>query len=87
MKRNLMALIALGVGSLFTAAPVSAQNNAIADIPFSFVVSGKPMPAGTYKVTETHPGSVVFSLSNESSGQSSPNSHYAQSTMRRKSPI
>jgi hypothetical protein len=67
MKRTLTALLmTFGLGSMFVATPISAQNNpATADVPFSFVASGKTLPAGKYNISQTRSGSATFRLEDE----------------------
>ena len=48
MKRNLIAVLTLG---LLLAAPALAQTAAMkVDVPFDFIVNGKTLPAGEYRV-------------------------------------
>jgi len=67
MKRTLTTLmLAFGLGSLFLAAPASAQYHpAQADVPFAFVVSGKTVPAGRYTISQFSASTPVFTLQNE----------------------
>jgi hypothetical protein len=64
MKRTFAALVmTFGLGSLFLATPASAQDNpAVADVPFSFVVSGKTLPAGQYNIAQIGMGASTFRL-------------------------
>ena len=70
MKRTLATLVmAFGLGSLLAVAPVSAQSNpAVADIPFSFVTSGRVLHAGKYNISQLSYSSAVFVLKNENGG-------------------
>src|ERR1700692_3670777 len=64
-KHSLRFLIALiGVAGLGTAAKGQAVDQIVVNIPYEFVVAGKTLPPGTYRVnrlTDTDPGSLILS--------------------------
>jgi hypothetical protein len=67
MKSTFTALaMTFGLGSMFVATPMSAQSNpAVADVPFSFVASGKTLPAGKYNISQIRSGSATFRFQDE----------------------
>ncbi len=70
MKRALTTLLMVfGLGSLFVATPLSAQDHpSLAVVPFPFVVSGKTLPAGSYRISQLSGNSSVFSLQSYNQG-------------------
>lgn len=71
MKRFLTTLIvAVGITGPFVAQLAAQAHGAVADVPFSFVVSHRTLPAGQYKVSQLHSGSAVFMLENENGNSS-----------------
>jgi len=66
MKRLLTTLLmAVGIAGPFVSHLAAQQHNAVADIPFPFVVSHTTMPAGHYKVSQLDMGSPVFLLADD----------------------
>jgi hypothetical protein len=64
MIRNAVLALALLIS---TAVLGLAQEKVQADIPFSFIVAGKTLPAGTYSFQEAEQG-MVISVSNMKTG-------------------
>jgi hypothetical protein len=58
MNRKLFGVLV--IIALAFAVNASAQSKARADIPFSFAVGEKSLPAGTYNVTDVAPGTIVL---------------------------
>jgi hypothetical protein len=70
MKRLLKTLMitTFGLGSLFIPAPASAQSqSAVAEIPFSFSISGKTMPAGKYNISPLTASAGLFTVRTDKS--------------------
>ena len=65
--KNLMIAAAALV---LSASVVSAQTVLTADIPFAFQISGKVLPAGTYRVANTSNSGLPIFLLRNSEGQS-----------------
>lgn len=66
MKRTLTTfMLAVGMVGVFVATPLSAQSHTgVAEIPFSFVMSGKTLPAGKYNISQFSGNSSLFTVQN-----------------------
>jgi hypothetical protein len=71
-KHYLRILIALiGVAGLGVAAKGQVVDQIVVNIPYEFVVAGKTLPPGAYRVkrlTDTDPGSLILSSSESRAG-------------------
>jgi hypothetical protein len=67
MTRQLLSAISLVVFAALAVAPASAQGDVTTkvDIPFSFIVKGKSLPAGEYTVSELSPTILKISGSED----------------------
>ena len=63
MKRILTTtLMAAGLTGLFVTTLAAQHSRTVADIPFSFVVGDRTLPAGQYEVSQHAAGSSLFAL-------------------------
>jgi hypothetical protein len=63
MKRMLVnILMAVGITGPFVAHLAAQGANAVAEIPFAFVVSGQTMPAGKYTISRMNAAGSTFGL-------------------------
>lgn len=67
MKRILVSiLMAVGTTGPFVAHLAAQNANAVAEIPFAFVVSGQTLPAGKYSVSQVTAAGSTFGLRDNS---------------------
>ncbi len=65
MKKSLVVLFLTGVVSLAGAVSAQAQSAdaALVKVPFQFIVSGKVLPAGSYRISAQTPDAAVLLIS------------------------
>ncbi len=65
MKKSLVVLLVAGVVSLAGAFSAQAQGTdaALVKVPFQFIVSGKVLPAGSYRISMQTPNAAVLLIS------------------------
>jgi len=69
MKRLFAGVLILAATAAMVSAQTLSSSAVVADVPFSFIVSGKPLPAGTYKFTPNN-SLVQITVTNSKTNES-----------------